>query len=116
MKNLIEFEGYRVRILNEDGDEWDGQGEPWFVPADVAEAIGYRDPKSFVSKILSRNPERFKSLQGVVNLSTPGGIQEIMVLNESGLYMFLMVARTEKAISFQLKVTEILKQSDRANS
>lgn len=110
MKNLIEFEGYKVRILNEDGDEWNGQGEPWFIPADVATAIGYRKPEESARNILNRNAARFENLRSRINLILPGGIQEVNVLNENGLYMFLMVARTEKAISFQLKVTEILKQ------
>ena len=110
MGNLIEFEGYQVRILNEDGSTWDGQGEPWFIPVDIATAIGYSDPRVAAVKVLSRNPERFRGLQGSTNLVTPGGIQEVTILNENGLYMFLMVARTEKAISFQRKVTEILTQ------
>ena len=108
MNRLIEFEGSKVRILNEDGSVWDGHSEPWFIPTDIAEAIGYSDPRVAVSKVISRNPERFMGLQGVTKLVTPGGVQDITVVNESGLYMFLMVSRTDKAISFQRKVTQVL--------
>ena len=108
MNKLIEFEGYNVRILNEDGSEWDGHSEPWFVPADIAEAIGYQNPEQSARNILSRNQERFSGIKGKTNLVCPGGVQEVNIVNESGLYMFLMVARTEKAISFQRKVTEVL--------
>ena len=110
MGNLIEFEGYQVRILNEDGSAWDGQGEPWFIPADIATAIGYQKPEESARNILNRNTDRFTNFRSRINLVRPGGVQEVNVINEAGLYMFLMVARTEKAISFQRKVTEILTQ------
>lgn len=110
MGNLIEFEGYQVRILNGDGSTWDGQGEPWFIPADIATAIGYSNPEQSARNILNRHTERFAGLKGQTNLVYAGLSKDSVILNENGLYMFLMVARTEKAISFQRKVTEILTQ------
>lgn len=39
MTNLISkaFEGHNIRIIT------DQQGEPWFVAADIARALGYND-------------------------------------------------------------------------
>ena len=109
MNKLIEFEGYNVRILNEDGSEWDGHSEAWFIPADIATAIGASEPSDYSRKILNRNPEKFLGFRGRVNLSLPqGGTQEVNVINENGIYMFLMSSELPKAISFQRKVTEVL--------
>lgn len=110
MSNLIIFEEQNVRILNEDGTPWDGHGEAWFVPKEVAQAIGASEPRIYANKILNRNPEKFEGFLGVTKLVTPGGVQEATIINENGLYMFLMASDLPAAITFQRKVTEILKQ------
>jgi prophage antirepressor-like protein len=108
--DLIKFEGHEVRVLNQDGTDWDGQQEAWFIPRQVATAIGAANPKVYASNILNRNPEKFEGFKGVCKLSTPhGGTQEINIINENGLYMFLMASDLPKAVQFQRRVTELLK-------
>lgn len=107
---MVVFEGHQVRILNADGSVWDGQGEAWFVANDVAAAIGYADPRKSASQIINRNPEKFEGFRGVVNLRTPGGMQETTIINENGMYMFLMASDMPKAVAFQRRVSELLKQ------
>ncbi|SDH70462.1 Phage antirepressor protein YoqD, KilAC domain [Aneurinibacillus thermoaerophilus] len=107
--DLIKFEGHEVRVLNQDGTDWDSQQEAWFIPKEVAVAIGASEPRKYASKILNRNPDKFEGFQGVTKLTTPGGMQEVTIINENGLYMFLMASDLPKAVQFQRQVTELLK-------
>lgn len=55
-------------------------GSPWFVGKDVAERLGYKDtPKALKAHVDDED-------KGVGDLPTPGGIQQIVIINESGLY------------------------------
>lgn len=73
-------------------------GEPWFVAADVSAALGYRDAHNMV-RILD-DDER-----GTHNLSTPSGSQEMLVINESGLYSAILRSRKPEAKAFKKWVT-----------
>jgi len=106
----VAFGGCKVQVLNKDGSLWNGEEEPWFVPADVAEAIGYRNPRHDAMQIINRNKERFECFCSDLNLRSEAGLRKTKVINERGLYMFLMCAHTKKAIQFQIAVTEILEQ------
>jgi prophage antirepressor-like protein len=108
--DLINFNGNQVSILNRDGTKWDGKQEAWFIPKQIAEAIGASDPRVYAHKILNRNPEKFKGFIGVTKMGTPGGIQEITIINENGLYMFLLVSDLPDAVQFQRKITHLLKK------
>ncbi|UTR05428.1 hypothetical protein MM326_15125 [Alkalihalobacillus sp. LMS6] len=108
MNNLIDFNGAYVDIYGSNGDQWNGVGEAWFIPKQIAQAIGANEPKKYASKIVNRNPEKFHGFQGVTKLTTPGGTQETKIISEKGLYMFLMASDLPKAITFQRKVAELL--------
>ncbi|MCK1911303.1 Bro-N domain-containing protein, partial [Clostridioides difficile] len=58
----------------------DLNGEPWFVGKDVAETLGYKD----TSDALKRHVD--DEDKGVGEIPTPGGNQNMKVINESGLY------------------------------
>ena len=58
-------------------------GEPYFVGKDVASILGYKEPRSAVSKKVDEED------RGVSKIATPSGTQEMTVINESGLYSFL---------------------------
>ncbi len=107
---MVVFEGHEVRIFNANGSVWNGQGEAWFVANDVAAAIGYADPRKSASQIINRNPEKFDGFRGTVNLKTPGGMQETTIINENGMYMFLMASDMPLAVAFQRRVSELLKK------
>ena len=104
MTNLISkaFEGHNIRIVT------DEQGEPWFVAKDVAVALGYRDAANMTRNLKEHH-------QGTQNVSTPGGVQKMAVLNEPGLYRVVLKSRTESAERFQDWVTDDVLPSIRKN-
>lgn len=80
-------DGRQVRTIIKDG-------EPWFVAKDVCEILeiaNYRDA-------LSRLDEDEK---GVVTTDTPGGRQQVSVVNEPGLYRLIFTSRKEEAERFK---------------
>ena len=60
--------------------------EPWFVGKDVAEALGYSEPRSAVSKKVD------EADKGVAEMETPSGKQNMTVINESGLTLLSSAA------------------------
>lgn len=74
-------------------------GEPWFVGKDVAQALGYSQTAKAVREHVKDNHK------GMSVLDTPGGKQEITIIDEAGLYSLVMRAKTEKAEAFQEWVT-----------
>lgn len=86
-------------------------GEPWFVGKDVAQALGYADPRSAISKkvdVLDR---------GVAKMATPSGEQEMTIINESGLYSLCFSSKLEGAVKFKRWVTsEVLPQIRKTGS
>ena len=59
------------------------QGEPWFVASDVAKILGYRDAYNMTRRL---DPDE----KGTRSASTLGGIQELTIINESGLYTAIL--------------------------
>lgn len=74
-------------------------GEPWFVGKDVAEVLGYSEPRSAVSKKVDVDD------RGVAKMETPSGIQEMTVINESGLYSLVLSSKLPSAKKFKRWVT-----------
>lgn len=73
--------------------------EPWFVGKDVAEKLGYKEPRSAVSKKVE-NDDR-----GVAEMDTPSGKQNMTIINESGLYSLILSSKLESAKRFKRWVT-----------
>lgn len=74
-------------------------GEPWFVGKDVAEILGYKETaKAIRTHICAED-------KGVSVLDTPGGQQKITLINESGLYSFILGSKLPKAKTFKRWVT-----------
>lgn len=77
-------------------------GEPWFVGKDVAERLGYGDGKSPANAIAKHvDPED----KGVTEMMTPGGRQEMTIINESGLYSLVLSSKLPTARAFKRWVT-----------
>lgn len=73
--------------------------EPWFVGKDVAEALGYAEPRSAVSKkVVSED-------RGVAEMETPSGKQKMTTINESGLYSLILGSKLKSAKKFKYWVT-----------
>lgn len=74
-------------------------GEPWFVGKDVAEALGYTNPsKAFKDHIAEED-------KGVTKCYTPGGTQQMTIINESGLYSLILSSKLPSAKEFKHRVT-----------
>ena len=74
-------------------------GEPWFVAKDVAEALGYTQPAKAVREKVEADDK------GVSKMDTPGGLQDIIIINESGLYSLILSSKLPTAKVFKRWVT-----------
>ena len=98
----FEYGGNAMRAVQGEG------GEPWFVAADVLAAL------TLDRKALERLDDDEK---GVNSIHTPGGEQEVTVVNESGLYSLILGSRKPEAKAFKRWVThEVLPAIRRSGS
>jgi len=88
----FDFEGRPVRVVT------DPQGEPWFVAADVALSLDYR-----MASDMTRSLDDDE--KGTQIVRTPAGDQEMLVINESGLYSAILKSRKPEAKRFKRWVT-----------
>lgn len=75
------------------------EGEPWFVGKDVACALGYRVPNKAVREKIDSEDK------GVSEMDTPGGKQDLVIINESGLYSLILSSKLPNAKKFKRWVT-----------
>ena len=75
------------------------ENEPWFVGKDVAEILGYANPQKAVRDHVDDDDK------GVNEMDTPGGVQTVMLINESGMYSLIMSSRLDGAKRFKRWVT-----------
>lgn len=91
-QNVFQFNGTAVRIHQ------DANKEPWFVAKDVCEVLG-----------MSRQQDSTRYLdddeKGVRLINTPSGDQEMVIINESGLYSLILRSRKPEAKAFKKWVT-----------
>lgn len=73
--------------------------EPWFVGKDVAERLGYKETAKAVREKVDAEDK------GVSKMDTPGGIQEITIINESGLYSLILSSKLPSAKAFKCWIT-----------
>jgi prophage antirepressor-like protein len=85
------FNNSAVRVIIRDG-------EPWFVAADVAKALGYSSPKDAAEHLDDDE-------KGSAITRTPGGDQSVTVISESGLYALVLRSRKPEARKFAKWVT-----------
>lgn len=89
--SVFNFGAHAVRIVVRNG-------EPWFVAADVAAALGY-----LTAKDAARNLSEHQ--KGGHILPTLGGEQRVTIINESGLYRLVLRSRKPAAEQFSDWVT-----------
>jgi prophage antirepressor-like protein len=73
-------------------------GEPWFVLADVCRALGLKNPSDAASRLDDDE-------KGVAQTDTPGGLQNVRIINESGLYSLILRSEKPEAKRFKKWVT-----------
>lgn len=80
----------------------DLNGEPWFVGKDIAAALGYGEGKSLANAVANHVDDVDK---GVTEMMTPGGMQKMVIVNESGVYSLIFGSKLEGAMRFKRWVT-----------
>lgn len=93
MSNIIPFafEGADVRVMMR-------VDAPWFVLADVCRVLEIGNPRQAATRLDDDE-------KGVITNDTPGGSQDMTIINESGLYSLVMTSRKEAARRFKKWVT-----------
>lgn len=85
------FHGAEVRTLTVDG-------EPWWVAADVAKALGYSATEA-MTRSLDDDEKAMRALH------TPGGEQSMTLVSESGLYSAIIRSTIPQAKAFKRWIT-----------
>lgn len=101
-KNLVHPEFGELRTV-------EISGEPWFVGKDVAEALGYSNARKAVLVHVDAEDK------GVTKWDTPGGTQQMTIINESGLYSLILSSKLPSAKEFKHWVTSEVLPSIRKN-
>lgn len=86
------FEDLPVRTLTVDE-------EPYFVGKDVANILGYKRTADAIREHVDVEDK------GVGKIQTPGGNQNVTIINESGLYSLIFSSKLESAKRFKRWVT-----------
>lgn len=89
---IFKFEGNEVRTVLIDN-------EPHFVGKDVAQTLGYSNHVDALRRHV------FPKNKGVVKHDTLGGSQNLIAINEAGLYQLIFKSKLESAERFQDWVT-----------
>ena len=74
-------------------------GEPWLVGKDVALVLGYKNPQEAIRTHVDPDDT------GVSEILTPGGKQNVPIINESGLYSLIFSSKLPNAKRFKHWVT-----------
>ena len=74
-------------------------GEVMFVAKDIATILGYSNPRDAINKHVDDED------QGVAKCDTPGGTQNLVMINESGLYSLILSSKMPNAKKFKRWVT-----------
>nr|DAL92520.1 MAG TPA: repressor domain protein [Caudoviricetes sp.] len=85
-----EFGSVRTLMIND---------APYFVGKDVADILGYTNPRKAISDHVDEEDK------GVTKCDTLGGIQDLTVINESGLYSLILSSKMPNAKKFKNWVT-----------
>ena len=86
-----EFGNIRTSMVN---------GEPWFVGKDVAEALGYVKARNAIATHVLEEDKKDAPIQGDL-----GGVQQMTIINESGLYSLILSSKLPNAKKFKRWVT-----------
>lgn len=89
--SIFNFESQNVRTVIIDNNIW-------FVASDVTKILGYINGKQAII-------EHCKGVYKKYPLQTAGGVQELSIIDESGLYKLVLASKKSNAIKFKEWVT-----------
>ena len=99
---IFKYEDNDVRTV-------DLNGEPWFVGKDVAAVLEYSNPRKALADHVDQEDK------GVTKCDTLGGVQELTIINDSGLYSLILSSKLPTAKQFKRWVTSEVLPSIRKN-
>jgi anti-repressor protein len=88
---LFQKDNFKVRVIEKGG-------EPWFVAKDVCDTLKHSNSRMAVERLDSDE-------RGVSKVYTPGGVQDMTVVNESGLYSLVLTSNLPEAKQFKRWIT-----------
>lgn len=80
-----------VRVLDIDG-------EPWFVLADLCKVLGITNARNITMRLAD-------DMKGVRPMDTPGGVQEMTIVSEPGMYEVVIRSDKPEAVTFRRWIT-----------
>lgn len=86
--NNAEFGSLRTTVID---------GEPFFVGKDIATLLGYSNPRDAINKHVDDDKG--------AKCDTPGGIQNLTIINESVFYSLILRSQLTKAGQFKRWIT-----------
>jgi hypothetical protein len=90
-----------VKQFNDQPVEFLTDEKELFITAEsLGTALGYKDPRVQVTRLFNRHRDLLEDFTAVVKLTTPGGVQEIRIFNETACNIIAMKANTPKAKEF----------------
>ena len=96
---------FKHEVFGEIRTMTDEKGEVFFVGKDVAEVLGYSNPRKALLDHVDNEDK------GVTKRDTLGGTQKMTIINESGLYSLVLSSKLPQAKAFKRWVTsEVLPQ------
>ena len=112
-KELVKaFDGREVRVVVKNGVEW-------FVARDVCGILEIADHRDAIRNLNERYGKAGMDTKGMVSthpLETSGGKQELLCVNETGLYELIFSSRKEEAVKFRRWICEEVLPSIRKTS
>jgi prophage antirepressor-like protein len=80
---VFSYEGNEVRTIQQDG-------ETWWIAKDVCDVFGETNRNRAMQGLADDE-------KGYTQMTTPGGVQNLAIINESGLYSLLFAMQPQKA-------------------
>lgn len=91
LQSFIHEDFGQIRVIEQNG-------EPWFVAADVCRALELGNSRQTLTRLDDDE-------KGVISTDTPGGKQEMSIVNEPGLYSLVLGSRKPEAKAFKRWIT-----------
>lgn len=91
---IFEYHSAEIRTVTKNG-------EPWFVAADVCAVLCIGNSRMATGRLDADE-------KGVSQIDTPGGRQDVTIINESGLYSLILRSDKPEAKQFKKWVTSIV--------
>lgn len=107
-----------TRLFNSNQIEFiNHQNEIWITAKSLANALELHSYKA-IHKIVDRHKTVIQNNKGVVNLTTPGGLQKTTIFNRKGMLTIILFSNSPKAIEFQNWVIDTIDEilSNKYNS